>query len=397
MSEPTKDFSTRSSHDSAQSFSTRVVHSGWEPDEQTGAVMPPICMTSTYVQDSPGKPRNGFEYSRTQNVTRFALQDALCDLEQGHAGFTFTSGMAAVHTLMLSLESGHRVVAGADLYGGTHRLFSRIEKRFGLKFDFIDTTDGAMLNNLPSDTRLLYLETPSNPLLSLTDLERAIAAAKKVGAEVAVDNTFATPALQQPLTMGADYIMHSTTKYCSGHSDVVGGALVVANAEQAERIAFHQNSAGTVNSPFDAFLTLRGLRTLDVRMERHCANAMAVAKYLEAHPKISKVIYPGLESHPQHDIAKKQMKDFGGMVCCELPGGIEPATTLVNNLNIFALAESLGGVESLIELPAPMTHASIPPEQRRAIGIEDGLVRLSIGIESADDLIDDIEQALAKV
>jgi cystathionine gamma-lyase len=383
--------------DSSHDFSTRVVHAGWEPDEQTGAVMPPICMTSTYVQDGPGQPRNGFEYSRTQNITRFALQDALCDLEQGHAGFTFTSGMAAIHTLLLSLEPGDRVVAGADLYGGTHRLFNRVEKRFGLKFDFINTTDGSVLDDLPSDTRLLYLETPSNPLLRLTDIKRAVAAAKKVGAEVAVDNTFATSALQQPLTLGADYVMHSTTKYCAGHSDVVGGALIVATEKQAERIAFHQNSAGTVNSPFDAFLTLRGLRTLDVRMERHCDNAMKIAKYLESHPKISKVIYPGLESHPQHQLAKEQMKGFGGMLCCELPGGIEPATTLVKSLNIFALAESLGGVESLVELPAPMTHASIPPEQRRAIGIEDGLVRISVGIESADDLIADLEQALAKI
>jgi cystathionine beta-lyase/cystathionine gamma-synthase len=383
--------------DSNHNFSTRVVHAGWQPDELTGAVMPPIYMTSTYVQDAPGEPRNGFEYSRTQNVTRFALQDALCDLEQGHAGFTFTSGMAAIHTLMLSLESGDRVVAGADLYGGTYRLFKRVEERFGLKFDFIDTTDNNAVDNLPSDTRLLYLETPSNPLLSLVDIERAVKAAKKVGAEVAVDNTFATSALQQPLTLGADYVMHSTTKYCAGHSDVVGGALIVSTAEQAENIAFHQNSAGTVNSPFDAFLTLRGLRTLDVRMERHCGNAMAIAKYLEAHPKISKVIYPGLASHPQHELAKRQMKDFGGMVCCELPGGIAPATQFVKDLKIFALAESLGGVESLIELPAPMTHASIPAEQRRAIGIEDGLVRLSVGIESPDDLIADIEQSLAKL
>lgn len=382
---------------SKHNFSTRVVHAGWQPDAETGAVMPPICMTSTYVQDAPGQPRNGFEYSRTQNVTRFALQDALRDLEHGNAGFTFTSGMAAIHTLLLSLEAGDRVVAGADLYGGTHRLFKRVEQRFGLKFDFIDTTDAQAIDNIPSDTRLLYLETPSNPLLRLADIEHAVRAAKKVGAEVAVDNTFATSALQQPLTLGADYVMHSTTKYCAGHSDVVGGALIVSNAEQAERIAFHQNSAGTVNSPFDAFLTLRGLRTLDVRMERHCSNAMAIAKYLEAHPKINKVIYPGLESHPQHDLAKRQMKAFGGMVCCELPGGVEPATTLVKNLNIFALAESLGGVESLIELPAPMTHASIPPDQRRAIGIEDGLVRLSVGIESADDLIADIAQALEKI
>jgi len=378
-------------------FGTRTVHAGWEPDEQTGAVMPPIYMTSTYVQDAPGEPRNGFEYSRTQNVTRFALQDALADLEGGACGFTFTSGMAAIHTLLLTLKPGDRIVAGNDLYGGTHRLFNKIAARFGLLFDFVDPTDPATWQNLPSDTRLVYIETPSNPLLKLSPLQVAIDAAHEVGAEIAVDNTFATPYLQQPLRLGADYVIHSTTKYIAGHSDVVGGALILRDEARKEDVWFHQNSAGTVNSPFDAFLTLRGLRTLEVRMERHCHNAMAVAEFLEAHPKVSKTIYPGLKSHPQYDLAKQQMNAFGGMVCFELPEGESATRKLVCELKVFALAESLGGVESLVELPAPMTHASVPPETRREIGIEDGLVRLSIGIESTADLIEDLRQALDSI
>ena len=382
---------------SKDSFGTRAVHAGWVPDEQTGAVMPPICMTSTYVQDAPAQPRNGFEYSRTQNVTRFALQDALADLEGAAAGFTFTSGMAAIHTLMLMLKPGDRIVAGNDLYGGTHRLFTKIAARFGLIFDFVDTTDPAVLASLPSDTRLLYIETPSNPLLNVTSIEAAVKGAKRVGAEVAVDNTFATPALQNPFDFGVDYIIHSTTKYISGHSDVVGGALLVREEGKKEDVWFHQNSAVTVNSPFDAFLTLRGVRTLALRMERHCESAQMLAEFLQDHSSISKVIYPGLASHPHHAIAKDQMRAFGGMVCCELPGGIPQATAFVKHLRLFTLAESLGGVESLIELPAPMTHASVPAAHRRAIGIEDGLVRLSVGIENAEDLRRDLEQALAQV
>ncbi len=376
---------------------TRAVHAGWQPEEKTGAVMPPIYMTSTYVQDAPGQPREGFEYSRTQNITRFALQDALADLEGGACAFTMTSGMAAIHTLLLTLKPGDRVVAGCDLYGGTHRLFTRIEARFGLQFDFIDTADEAALAALPADTRLLYLETPSNPLLSITPLEQAIAAAARVGAEVAVDNTFATPMLQQPLRLGADYVIHSTTKYVSGHSDVVGGALVARDEARKEDLWFHQNSAGTVNSPFDAFLTLRGLRTLHLRMQRHCENARLLADFLTAHDKVERVIFPGLPSHPGHAIAREQMSDFGGMVCFELPGGVPQATALVQATELFALAESLGGVESLIELPVPMTHASVPAEHRRAIGINDGLVRLSVGVEDGEDLRRDLESALASV
>ena len=385
------------SDSSEHGFGTQAVHAGWEPEEKTGAVMPPIYMTSTYVQDAPGQPREGFEYSRTQNITRFALQDALSQLEGGAAGFTFTSGMAAITTLLLTLKPGDRIVAGDDLYGGTYRLFTKIGARFGLVFDFVDTSNLATFDNLPEDTRLLYLETPSNPLLKLVPLEIAIAAAHRVGAEVAVDNTFATPALQQPLKMGADYVIHSTTKYIAGHSDVVGGALIVREEKLKEDIWFHQNSAGTINSPFDAFLTLRGLRTLEIRMERHCKNALQVATYLEAHPKVSKVIYPGLPSHPQYDLAQQQMSAGGGMVCFEVDATAEQAAQLVSDLKIFALAESLGGVESLVELPAPMTHASVPPEIRAAIGITDGLVRLSVGIENGDDLIADLEAAIAKI
>lgn len=373
---------------------TRAVHAGWEPEELTGAVMPPIYMTSTYVQDGPGKPRRGFEYSRTQNITRFALQDALANLEGGACGFTFTSGMAAIHTLLLTLKPGDRIVAANDLYGGTHRLFRRVEERFGLKFDFIDARQPELLDSLPADTRLLYLETPSNPMLNITPLERAVKGARKVGAEVLVDNTFATPVLQNPIEFGVDYVIHSTTKYVSGHSDVVGGALIARDEARKEDIWFHQNSAGTINSPFDAFLTLRGLRTLEVRMQRHCENARQLATFLEAHPKVERVIYPGLESHPQHAIAKEQMRDFGGMLSFEVKGGLADAEALVKGTKLFALAESLGGVESLIELPAPMTHASVPPEERAKIGIADGLVRLSVGIENGDDLEADLAAAL---
>ncbi|MCH2101072.1 MAG: PLP-dependent transferase [Planctomycetes bacterium] len=379
---------------SQHGLGTKAVHAGWEPEELTGAVMPPIYMTSTYVQDGPGKPRRGFEYSRTQNITRYALQDALAELEGGACGFTFTSGMAAIHTLMLMMKPGDHIVAANDLYGGTHRLFRKIEERFGLRFTFIDARKPDLLDDLPSDTRLLYLETPSNPLLNITPLERAVAGARKVGAEIAVDNTFATPILQNPISFGVDYVIHSTTKYVAGHSDVVGGALIARSESKKEDIWFHQNSAGTVNSPFDAFLTLRGLRTLHLRMQRHCENARLLASFLEEHPKVARVIYPGLVSHPGHAIARDQMRDFGGMLGFEVVGGAELADQVVRNTKLFALAESLGGVESLIELPAPMTHASVPPKERAKIGISDGLVRLSVGIEDSEDLRADLETAL---
>ena len=375
-------------------FGTRAVHAGWEPDDRTGAIMPPVYLTSTFVQDGPGQPRGGYEYTRTQNPTRFALQDALADVEGGAAAFTFASGMAAIHTLLLTLKQGDLIVSGNDLYGGTHRLFNRIEERFGIQVLYVDTSDPAVLADLPADTRLLYVETPSNPLLALTSLEQAVAGARKVGAEVAVDNTFASPALQRPIEFGADYIIHSTTKYIGGHSDVVGGAIVVRDEARIDELWFHQNASGTANSPFDAFLTLRGLRTLEVRMERHCANASALAEFLVEHPGVGRVLYPGLPDHPGHEIARHQMDGFGGMLAFEVPGGVPQATALVKDVRIFQLAESLGGVESLIELPAPMTHASVPEEERLAKGIADGLVRLSVGIENFEDLRDDLERAL---
>jgi cystathionine beta-lyase/cystathionine gamma-synthase len=394
MSEPGHDSSAPSHADA--SFATRAVHAGWDPfAERTGAVMPPIYMTSTYVQDAPAEPREGFEYSRTQNPTRFALQDALADLEGAAAALACPSGMAAIQTLMLMLKPGDRIVATRDLYGGSHRLFSKVLERFGLVFEYRDTTTEAAFEDLPTDTRLLYLETPSNPTLGITSIAAAAAAARRVGAELAVDNTFATPALQQPIALGADYVIHSTTKYIGGHSDVVGGALVVRDPARAEEAWFHQNSAGTSNSPFDSFLTLRGLRTLALRMERHCATAQMLAGFLEGHAGVDRVVYPGLESHRGHAVAREQMSGFGGMISFVLPGGVPQATELVRRCELFALAESLGGVESLIELPAPMTHASVPPEKRREIGIDDGLVRLSVGIEDPDDLRRDLEQALA--
>ncbi len=359
--------------------------------------MPPIYMTSTYVQDAPAVPRLGYEYSRTQNPTRFALQDAIANLEGGAAGFAFGSGMAAIHTLLLTLKPGDLIVAGDDLYGGTGRLFRRVEERFGLRFLYIDTSKPEELARLPRDTRLLYLETPTNPLLKLTPLAAAVKAARAVGAEVAVDNTFATPALQNPIAFGCDYVLHSTTKYVSGHSDVVGGALILRDLARKDDVWFHQNSAGTSNSPFDSFLTLRGLRTLHLRMERHCSNARMLAPFLEAHSKVERVIYPGLASHPQHALAREQMRDFGGMICFEVRGGEAAARAVVKRLQLFALAESLGGVESLVELPAPMTHASVPPEIRRKIGITDGLVRLSVGVEDGQDLLRDLEQALTAI
>ena len=394
MSDPDKHVPPKRDPDAR--FGTRAVHAGWEPDDRTGAIMPPVYLPSTFVQDGPGQPRGGYEYTRTQNPTRFALQDALADVEGGAAAFTFASGMAAIHTLLLTLKQGDLIVSGNDLYGGTHRLFNRIEERFGIRVQYVDTSDPAVLADLPADTRLLYVETPSNPLLALTSLEQAVAGARKVGAEVAVDNTFASPALQRPIEFGADYVIHSTTKYIGGHSDVVGGAVVVRDEARIDELWFHQNASGTANSPFDAFLTLRGLRTLEVRMERHCANASALAEFLVEHPGVGRVLYPGLPDHPGHEIARRQMDGFGGMLAFEVPGGVPQATALVKDVRIFQLAESLGGVESLIELPAPMTHASGPEEERLAKGIADGLVRLSVGIENFEDLRDDLERALGQ-
>lgn len=381
-----------------RAFATRTIHAGQEPDPSTGAVMPPIYATSTYAQESPGVHK-GFEYSRTHNPTRFAYERCIADLENGTRGFAFASGMAATGTVLDLLPAGSHVVAMDDLYGGTYRLFERVRRvSAGLDFSFVDMSDlDALHAALRDDTRLIWVETPTNPLLKLADLQ-AIA---KLGRErkilTACDNTFASPFVQRPLDQSFDLVMHSATKYLGGHSDVVGGVLVTRNDDLGERLAFLQNSVGAVQGPFDSYLALRGLKTLALRMERHCENAQAVASWMEAHPSVSRVYYPGLESHPQHALAKRQMEGFGGMVTAVLAGGLDAARIMLERVEIFTLAESLGGVESLIEHPAIMTHASIPPERRLELGIDDGLVRLSVGIEDVDDLIADLDAALSEV
>ena len=378
-------------------FATRTIHAGQAPDPSTGAVMPPIYATSTYVQESPGVHK-GYEYSRTQNPTRMAYERCIADLESGTAGFAFASGMAATGTLLELLESGSHVVAMDDLYGGTYRLFENVRRRSaGLDFSFVDMTDVAALESaIRPETRLIWVETPTNPLLKLVDLSIVAQIGRQRGLLTVCDNTFATPWVQRPLELGFDLVMHSATKYLNGHSDMVGGVLAVGDRpELAERLAFLQNAVGGVQGPFDSFLALRGLKTLALRMARHCANAAAVATFLEAHPKIERVFYPGLESHAQHALAKRQMPAGGGMVTAVLNGGLDEARRFLERVEIFALAESLGGVESLIEHPAIMTHASIPADTRAALGISDGLVRLSVGVEDEADLIADLGQALA--
>lgn len=381
-------------------FATRAIHAGQQPDPATGAIMTPIYASSTYVQDSPGVHK-GYEYSRTHNPTRRALEACIADLENGAAGFAFASGMAASATVLELLDTGSHVVAGDDLYGGTYRLFENVRRRSaGHAFAFVDFTDlEAVESAIGPDTRMLWVETPTNPLLKIVDLEAVAAIGRKHGVMTVCDNTFASPWLQRPLERGFDVVVHSSTKYLNGHSDVIGGAVVISGdspfAELAERIGYLQNAVGGVASPFDSFLVLRALKTLPVRMERHCANAMEVARFLADHPKVAAVHYPGLEDHPGHALARKQMEGFGGMVTAVLDGGLEAARRLLERTGLFALAESLGGVESLIEHPGIMTHASIPPEMRARLGIEDGLVRLSVGIEDARDLIADLEQALA--
>jgi cystathionine gamma-lyase len=378
-------------------FATRVIHAGQAPDPSTGAIMPPIYATSTYVQDSPGVHK-GYEYSRSQNPTRMAYERCIADLESGERGYAFASGLAAIATLLDALDSGSHVVAMDDLYGGSYRLFERVRRRSaGLDFSFVDM---ARIESLEAavrpETRLIWVETPTNPLLKLVDLEAVANFARKRGILTACDNTFATPWVQRPLELGFDVVMHSATKYLNGHSDMVGGILVVGdNAALADQLTFLQNAVGAIQGPFDSFLALRGLKTLALRMERHCTNAMAVAEYLERHPKVERVVYPGLQSHPQHALAEQQMDAPGGMVTAFLKGGLAEARRFLERVEVFALAESLGGVESLIEHPAIMTHASIPPENRAALGISDGLVRLSVGIEGEDDLIADLANALA--
>jgi cystathionine gamma-lyase len=380
-----------------QGFSTRAIHAGQEPDPSTGAIMQPIYATSTYVQSSPGVHK-GYEYSRSQNPTRMAYERCVADLENGTAGFAFASGLAGTATILDALDSGAHIIAMDDLYGGTFRLFEQVRKRSaGLQFTFVDLSDLAAVEAaIRPETRLIWVESPTNPLLKLADLEALAVLAKRHGIMTAADNTFASPWVQRPIEVGFDIVMHSATKYLNGHSDIVGGMVVVGDRpELREKLTFLQNAVGAVAGPFDSFLALRGVKTLGLRMERHCENAAAVAAWLEKHPKIARVHYPGLASHPQHALAKRQMRGFGGMVTAVLKGGLDDARRFLERCQVFALAESLGGVESLVEHPAIMTHASVPPATRAALGISDGLVRLSVGIEDEADLIADLAQALA--
>lgn len=385
--------------DKQHGIGTRAIHAGQRPDPTTGAVMTPVYLSSTYVQASPGK-HQGYEYSRTANPTRAAWEACIADLEGGIAGFAFASGMAAEATVLELLDTGSHVIAMDDLYGGTYRLFHRVRERSaGLKFSFVDLTDPeAMEDALTPDTRMIWVETPSNPMLKLVDLERTGDFARKHGLISVCDNTFATPVLQLPLDFGFDIVVHSVTKYLNGHSDIVGGVAVVGqNRDYAEQLAFLQNSSGAIASPFDSFMAMRGVKTLPLRMRQHVQSAHAIAEWLESHDKIENVVYPGLASHPQHDLQKKQMCGGGGMVTAVLKGGLEASRRFLERCEIFALAESLGGVESLIEHPAIMTHASVPKENREKLGISDGLVRLSVGIEDLDDLKADLAQALEAV
>ena len=378
---------------------TRAIHAGQAPDPTTGAVMTPIYATSTYVQKSPGV-HQGFEYSRTQNPTRFAYERCVADLESGTRGFAFASGLAATATVLDLLPTGSHVVVMDDVYGGTFRLFEQVRRRSaGLDFSFVDLSRPGTLEAAITDrTRLVWLESPSNPMLKLVDLAEVARLARARGVLCAADNTFATPCLQRPLELGFDLVMHSATKYLNGHSDMVGGIVVVGDdAELAERLAFLQNAVGAVAGPFDSFLALRGLKTLAVRMERHCHNALEIARWLESHPKVRRVLYPGLPGHPQHELALRQMHGFGGMLSVELDTDLDGARRFLERCRLFALAESLGGVESLIEHPGLMTHSGLTPERRHELGIGDSLIRISAGIEDVRDLIADLEQALASV
>jgi cystathionine gamma-lyase len=378
-------------------FETRAIHAGQEPDAENGAVMTPVYFTSTYKQDAPAKPRGGYEYSRTSNPTRTALEENLASLEGGAFGLAFSSGLAATNALMNRLVPGDHVVAGNDLYGGTYRLFRRVFERYGIRFTYVDTTDPANVERaIEATTRYVFLETPTNPLLRLADIAAISRIAHAKGKLVVVDNTFATPYLQRPIDLGADLVIHSLTKYLGGHSDVVAGALVGKDPELRTELAFFQNAVGGTPGPMDVFLVLRGIKTLAVRMDRHCANAGAIARHLEKDARVARVVYPGLASHPQRALAERQMSGFGGMVSFELSGGVAAANAFASATRLFTLAESLGGVESLVEVPASMTHASIPAEVRRASGLPDGLVRLSVGLEHAEDLIADVDAALAK-
>jgi cystathionine gamma-lyase len=377
-------------------FATRCIHAGQEPDPTTGAVMMPIYATSTYVQQSPGVNK-GYDYARTKNPTRMAFERCIADLEGGSAAFAFASGLAAISTSLECLDHGSHVISVDDLYGGSRRLFERVRKRsMGLEVSYLDLADpDAIEAAIRPNTRLVWVETPTNPLLKLVDLDRVAAIARRRGIWAAADNTFASPYVQRPLEHGFDLVVHSTTKYLNGHSDMVGGVAIVAdNADLNERLKFLQNAVGAIQGAFDSFLALRGLKTLALRMERHCASGLKIAAWLERHPKVRRVFYPGLASHPQHALAKKQMRAFGGMISAELNGTLDDARRFLERCQLFALAESLGGVESLIEHPALMTHGSVPADVRAELGISDTLVRLSVGIEDADDLIADLDAAL---
>ena len=375
-------------------FETRAIHAGYEPDEMTGAVIPPIYATSTYKQDGVGGMRGGYEYSRSANPTRTALEGNIAALEEGERGFAFASGLAAEHTLLTALcRPGDHVVIPDDAYGGTYRLFAKVEQPWGLAHTAAPVSDvDAMRAAIrPGETKIVWVETPTNPLLNIGDIEALASVAHEADALLVVDNTFASPYLQQPLSLGADVVVHSTTKYCGGHSDVVGGALVVKSLDVAEQVAFHQNSIGAVAGPFDAWLTLRGLKTLAVRMDRHCDNAERVVEFLSAHPAVDQVIYPGLDEHPGHEVASRQMRRYGGIVSFRVKAGEQAALDACARTKVFTLAESLGGIESLIEHPGRMTHASVAGTD---LEVPSDLIRLSVGIETADDLLADLDEAL---
>ena len=376
-------------------FATRTIHGGQSPEPVTGAIMPPIFATSTYVQESPGKHK-GWEYSRSHNPTRMAYENCIANLESGSRGFAFASGMAATATILELIDSGSHVLAMDDLYGGTRRLFHTIRERSaGLEFDFVDMTDPDVVEAAIRDnTRMIWIESPSNPLLKIVDFEAIAELAKARDILIVADNTFATPYLQRPLEMGCDIVMHSATKFINGHSDIVGGVAVTNDDELGERLWYLHNSIGAIAGPFDSFLALRGVKTLDVRMERHCKSAHAIAAWLEADKRVERVLYPGLESHPQHELAAKQMDGFGGIVTFFIKGSLDEARRFLERCSVFALAESLGGVESLVDHPAIMTHASVPVERRAELGISDQLIRLSVGIEALEDLLADLDQAL---
>lgn len=378
-------------------FGTLAIHAGQEPDPTTGAVMTPVYLTSTYAQESPGKHR-GFEYSRTHNPTRFALQDCVAALEKGKHGLAFASGCSALTTLMHTFKAGDHVVCSDDVYGGTFRLFDKVFRNLGIEFTYVDMTDLKKTEAaFRPTTKLAWIETPTNPMLKVCDIEAICAMTRKRGAIAGVDNTFMSPYFQNPLELGADLVLHSGTKYLNGHSDVVCGFLVVKDDRLAEKLYFHQNSAGATLAAMDSFLVLRGLKTLHVRMKQHEANATELASWLEKHPKIERVFYPGLKSHPQHEIAHRQTRGHGGMITFFLKGDLASCRRFLENCKLFTLAESLGGVESLVDHPAIMTHASIPAETRKQLGIDDNLVRLSVGIEDLADLRTDLERALAAV